>query len=529
MSDTACNRLSKLPSELLVLIFQHTTDFSSLWSLTHTSSYFGSVYDSHAYLITNAILNNKVPSPIRALMQGAFSLHKGTFLCRTPEDALSEFKWSEVPLLSNVSGTSSEFRWLIRLAHHLQVHTRLYIEACMQRCLQGKLGDRKYPEGFEFPTWTEEQRGFLGFWRIVFLNRLRIESHKGSLRWLPEAKDDLWSGRLYWDSDSLFLTCTMQTLMALDYLTGYHSAPKSQKRAILCQVLTLLPIPKEREFGWYCQPPPTWQAISQGQCPDENPRIHSEIFTTPLDTGYDQLARQSSNQSHFRIIDLEEDPSDKAEEERNQGVQAPSPEVNQEQYQPSDETHDLQRPRERYFGPISSSDESDEDYFYSDEDDEDGSHENEDSDESGSIPRVGCLRILYDISDTDSDDYEYPERLEIRRRSADQYVAHPIRDFEPHSVQEEYLELERAPLGLQFWNSMKLNPEGGPGKYFGFDVYSQYGFLLWEEWRMIEFGLWSDNALDDIFVYYRRWFHFLSSEDMAFHKKFRFSWDEDWL
>lgn len=219
MSDTDVDHLSKLPTELLVSIFQQCTDFSSLWSLIHTSSRLLSVFDEWACDIANAVLNTKVPSPTRAPMQGVLSLHKGTFLCRTPENELSEFDWAEVPLFENLSGALSQIKWLIRLAHHINIFSRLNIEQCLKRCLQGPLGQREYPPGFETPSWTEEQRSLLGFWRAIFLNQLRKASLGGSLRWPTHTIE-------YLHSSSQFafdpLTPVMQINMALDYFTDVH-------------------------------------------------------------------------------------------------------------------------------------------------------------------------------------------------------------------------------------------------------------------------------------------------------------------
>ncbi|KAJ5751578.1 hypothetical protein N7520_008495 [Penicillium odoratum] len=544
MSEKVHDRLSKLPNELLVLIFQQSTNFSSVWSLMHTSSYLASVFNDHACLIVNAVLNTKVPSQSRALIQGVLTLHKGTFLSRTPEDELYYFDWSEVPLLPSVSATSSDMRWLVRLAHHVHNHAHLYIEVCMQRCLQSRLGDRNYSEGFKIPTWTEEQRGLLGFWRLIFVNQLREESQKGSLRWPPQTIDSLKGGMRRYGRSSLF--CTMQTTMALDYLTGYYSAPKSQLPSINSMVLRLPPVPAQREFGWHCQPLPTWQAISQGQEPDEILRMQIKTTNTPFDAESDQLAPRLGNQLESPLVVSEEEPAEELEEEPadetndeteekcGQSNQVANQEArrdaNQGRVEQSDGNLDPRTPR-YYFGPPSSSSESSDDVdLLPDEDEEGRSDEDEHSDDDERSSRRGAYScILRDVSDTDSQDYEYPGRLEVRNRPVSQYVARPVRDFGPNSTVEECLDLERWPLGLQFWDSMILNPEGGPGKYMRFDAYARYGFLLWEEWRMIEFGLWSNKPIEDMSVYYHRWFRFLSPEDMSFHSKFRYSWDDDWL
>ncbi|KAJ5201486.1 uncharacterized protein N7498_006149 [Penicillium cinerascens] len=327
--------------------------------------------------------------------------------------------------------------------------------------------------------------------------------------------------------------------MVLDYLRGY---PKSERLLERSKIFNLPPILKEREFGWDCQPPPSWQAISQGQEPDENPReqitasdIVSNVVTEPS-------AEQLINEMECQLVDpseqLEEEPRENLGEEQEeasseQHSQEPSQELSLRNCQQSDENLSLRSRRIRWFGPQSSSSESEpnEFYFLSDEDSEgDDDDENEDSDDGESIVIRPTRCTLRDTSDTDSDEYEFPDRLRVIGGSISQYRECPVQDFGPDSTgEEEYLDLERASLGLQFWSSMVSNPEGGPGKYMHFKAYSRYGFLLWEEWRMIEFGLWSNKPIEDMSVYYQKWFRFLCPEDMALHKKFRYAWDEDWL
>lgn len=71
--------------------------------------------------------------------------------------------------------------------------------------------------------------------------------------------------------------------------------------------------------------------------------------------------------------------------------------------------------------------------------------------------------------------------------------------FGPQSIgAEEYFDLDRQPVGLQFWRSMMGNPQGGPAKYMRFGGYVRYGFSIWEEQQMIKFGLWSRDAIEDM-------------------------------
>lgn len=46
---------------------------------------------------------------------------------------------------------------------------------------------------------------------------------------------------------------------------------------------------------------------------------------------------------------------------------------------------------------------------------------------------------------------------------------------------------------------------------------------------MIEFGLWSNNTIEDMPEHYRRWYRFLSPEDIAcFMEKVRYYGNEDY-
>ncbi|THC91961.1 hypothetical protein EYZ11_008577 [Aspergillus tanneri] len=303
--------------------------------------------------------------------------------------------------------------------------------------------------------------------------------------------------------------------MALNYLTNFDSVPKSERLLIRSKIFKLPPFPKDREFCWDCRPPPSWEAITQGQEPDKNPREPTTVSDTALIAVTDPGAEQLRNQIKLQIVgsggEPEEEPEEESSEQRSQErIQEPSQDfsldANHRRDEQPDEELDLRSRRNWWFGPLSSSSESEEDvYFFSDEYKEgDDDDKNKDGDDDESNGGGATLCILRPPSETDSDDYEYPDRLQILNRPINQYRARPVRDFGPDLTgKEECLDLERAPLGLQFWDSMVLNPEGGPGKYM--------------------------RPIEDMSVYYQKWFRFLCPEDMAFHQKFRYVWDKDWL
>ncbi|KAJ5113937.1 hypothetical protein N7456_002471 [Penicillium angulare] len=428
-----------------------------------------SVFDERACDIVNSILNTKIPSPIRGLMQGVLSSHNGTFRTYLPSHELHGSNWCDVRPLTSVSGTLLQLKWFVQLAHQVHVHAHLSIEMCIQRCLQSPLGQQKHPENFETPSWTEEQRSLIGFWRLIFLNQLRINGQKRSLKWTAQVMYSLNDGGLNYNHP---FTHTIQTLMALDYITGFFLLSQEEKQNVSSNPLNLPPIPKDREFGFDCQSPPSWQSVNQRPSQISSPRAQGAAFFGP-----------SSNSS--------EDASD----------------LDEYDYMQSDDN-----------GEDESSDKEDE--------------EDDDGNERTLTGAFSC--ILRDTSDSDSDrndrEYEYPNKLQVLRYPIIPWKTRPIRDYGPMAKRvDESLDLGREPLGLQFYRSMAENQEGGPGKYMSPFAYIRYGFGLWEEQRFIELGLWSNDLIEDMHEYYKTWFQFLSPDDMVFHRKFRYATDEDYL
>lgn len=158
--------------------------------------------------------------------------------------------------------------------------------------------------------------------------------------------------------------------------------------------------------------------------------------------------------------------------------------------------------RRYYFGP--DSDESEDDYEF-----ELNSHDSEEDSEDEKSSSS---------SESSRASYERPRRFATHCTLYDvrTYVPRRVRDYGPHSPQQkEWENLNQGSLGTQFWLSMFGNPAGGPAKYMPAGAYVRYGFVIWEEQRMIHFGLWSHHALDNISEYYRRWYAFLSPQEVG--------------
>jgi hypothetical protein len=226
---TGQDQLSQLPVELLVIVFQHCTDFTSLWSLISTSSRLSSIFNERACEIVSTILNTTVPSPTRVLMQAVFSMQKGLFAYNSLREAQSlGTGYVQYEPLECVSGTSSQLRGFVRLCHHVHVLAHMTIKSCIQRCLDSPLGQRHYPEGFEDPTWTEEQRMLLGFWRFVYWNQLKSNRCKNLLQWSSTDLFVLNTWMPYYDSPAVL---GKQAFTALFYIEDII-APGTPKKSL---------------------------------------------------------------------------------------------------------------------------------------------------------------------------------------------------------------------------------------------------------------------------------------------------------
>lgn len=280
-----------------------------------------------------------------------------------------------------------------------------------------------------------------------------------------------------------------------------YSVSKSERALLDSKTFNLSSLPKEKRSGWNCQRSPSPEAISQGQEPDENVRQLVIVSDIELSVGICTEAENSSNEMNSQNVDSTEesrrhtdvraDGELEAGEEGEllaQPVQEQGQEVSEvtsrgyahdidpgREQQFSGHNSDTQSPMRRWYGPPGSSSESEEGaYGSSNENEEDNtdvedseekdSHEDEDSDsdESTGVGAADC--ILRSPSETDSEDYHFPWRLRIRYPSSNPYRPRPVQDFGPGSTSKnEWLDLPRPPLGLQFWNSMTLNPKEVPG------------------------------------------------------------------
>ncbi|PIG82147.1 hypothetical protein AARAC_000092 [Aspergillus arachidicola] len=460
--------LSRLPAELLYEIFQRCPDVSALWSLLNTSSRMSAAFDARASEIVDAVLNLTVPVQTRLYMRQFLLLRTGIHSYSSFEEAQTD----RFLLCKRIIATPDQLRGFVALSHRVHVLAHLCIERCLQRCLDSPLGQRKYPMGFIFPTWTEEQRSILSFWRVLFCNELKLQGLKGHLDWSPRELARLQSRGLYQHVSSN--TARFQAMTALRFMceqTNPEGSEEELSDGIKQHEPFQLPrIPEGTEYGWTCQPPPSPCAVTQGWSPADpwlpEPRPFIRIAPSPI---------------------LEQRVASDTDSDDEELLLTPvqSQEMESEELE-SDE---------------SESDESD-------------------SDESGigqgicrCFPALSSEERLIIVDNPPSDPEIIPP------------VPLPIQGFGEVPSGGEWRTLHGETIGVKFWESMDGNPSAGPGQYIRSGVYLKYGFAIWEEQRMIDMGLWSTQARVDASDHLRRWYSFLSEEDLKFYDSRRRYYD----
>ncbi|RAQ57901.1 hypothetical protein COH20_004347 [Aspergillus flavus] len=457
-NSTGQSYLSHLPTELLFKIFQQCPDVSALWSLLTTSSRMLAIFNARASEIVDDVLNLTVPVQTRLYMRQVLVLRIGIYSYSSFEEAQTD-----ISLLSEkVIATPEQLRSFVALSHRIHVLAHLCIERCLRRCMDSPLGEREFHVGFCFPTWTEEQRSILSFWRVLFYNELKVEGLKGHLEWSTLDLSEL----LHHGPYQHFTTdiAKFQAMTALrfisDQTTPEGSEEELSKGAEQLGPFQLPRLPEGKEFGWTCQPPPSLWAVTQGWNPDDPRLLEPRAFIR--------------SKTSLRIL---------------------------ASYSESDDEELLLTPLE------SEESESEESEIYESESDED------DSDDGWGVGRGGCLLRIPSSSSEESVTLE-------ENPSRDPEITSPvplIQDFGQFSTGEECQKLHGQTIGVQFWNRMRGRSNAGPGQYIRSGAYLKYGFAIWEEQRMIDMGLWSTQASADASECLRRWYSFLSEEDLNYH------------
>lgn len=463
-NSTSQGCLSQLPAELLYEIFQRCPDFSALWSLLNTSSRTLAVFNVRASEIVDAVLNSTVPVQTRVHMRQVLALRTGTYSYSSYAEAQNS-RVNQFQLSRKIIATPEQLRSFVKLSHRIHVLAHLCIDRCLQRCLESPLGQREYPVGFRFPTWTEEQRSILSFWRVLFFNELKLEGLKGHLDWSPRELEEL---RIHGPYQHFAPTTPIfQARTALRFICEQINPEGSEEEFSdgASQPFQLPKLPEGTEFGWTCQPPPSLWAVNQGWNPADPP---PEPKPTPKPETRPMSERRVAS-------DTDSDDEELYSNRSSEQLESEEPE--------SDE---------------SESDESESEEPGSDKSDSERL-------ESRPAPMSEPVTKVIVVQNPPSDPEIIPP------------VPLLIQHFGQVPTGEEWRKLHGETIGVQFWRGMSGNRKAGPGQHIRSGAYLKYGFAIWEEQRMINMGLWSTQALVDASDYLQIWYSFLSEEDLNWH------------
>ncbi|GAQ10151.1 probable arabinan endo-1,5-alpha-L-arabinosidase A [Aspergillus lentulus] len=266
------------------------------------------------------------------------------------------------------------------------------------------------------------------------------------------------------------------------------------------------------EFDWVCEPPPSSKAITQGRTFEDCDHDLAVMFPLkqsghPQQRGDDESSPEAA-QDPSHDLRAGSSPEHSLEHSRESPSQS-RPDLTGEAIQPP------RRPARFFYGTDSEDVSSDDNEWSTAEDFQEDTEDEESSSDSGSDtswdgPRRGVNICIYRDPTLSPPDEFYNRGRPLP------YAPRPVRDYGSQSLRgPEWEDLDREPLGIQFWRSMSGDPPAGPAKYMQFHPYARYGFAFWEEQRMMQLGLWSHQALDDPVEYYRRWYTFLSQEDRS--------------
>jgi hypothetical protein len=262
--STPQDLLHRLPTELLIEILKHCSDFTSLWSLIHVSRHLQTVCHTNAVVIFNAVLSSSlIPAEIRSVMWGVLCVRAGSFQSQTLAHAaefavnIQEGADSGLSHLIVLPG----LRWkFVRLTHRIHSLAHSCIDSCLQSCSAFSTAQ---PASLGPPSWTEEQRALLAFWRMQFFFELKVASFRRRLDWPPGELTLLNLTRIKYFYQQDFVQ--EQILTALDFIEGLRasdiSPPSSGKGSSARDPSTLpflLPNPPQgTEYSLICGPHPS--------------------------------------------------------------------------------------------------------------------------------------------------------------------------------------------------------------------------------------------------------------------------------
>lgn len=200
--------LNKMPTEMLLNIYKNCPSLSAVWALANTSRRLSGVFDAHAAIIVETVLQSTVPDETVCLMKAVVQIRTGALdvvkasklndiaesfagatARRTKEvsqirngtfNAAEASKLNDTAesisdaLLSNLSSQPLShnvppplLRKFVGLVHQLRAIARLGIMSGLQG-LASRMGT-----SVGIPSWLTEQRAIISFWRMQFFFELK--------------------------------------------------------------------------------------------------------------------------------------------------------------------------------------------------------------------------------------------------------------------------------------------------------------------------------------------------------------------
>ncbi|KAL5357188.1 hypothetical protein BJX96DRAFT_144030 [Aspergillus floccosus] len=478
--------LSCLPSELLFEIHRRCSSFSCLWSLLNTSSRLRSVFNERANDIVHTVLNSTNPVQTRVRMRIVLAMQTRSLSAQRYE-SIESTQSAQWILSESLVASPEQLRQFVRLSHRIHVMAHLCIAECLENCLASPISPREIPLNLEGPSWTEENRVLLGLWHVWCLNGLKIAAREGHLRWSEEDIALVQRAGVY--RFPAYPNSVYQGITASRWLWRQANPGLSEADFWPDGTPDILPLPRlahSAEFGWKCQEPSTPAAIEQDWMgcieyhpPKPNPppvmvhRPEAQIWSS--DSSDDDYEFDSESPSEE---DASEDGDSEAEASGSEG---------------SDTDSEAE--------PLSS----------------EGSDSDSAPSESTQAPPVSSLRVVN----------RNPPQINAPIRKFQWYAARSRRPPEHGKLEKEWHNLDARTLGWQIWYNMTSDPNAGDAQHMAYNGYIKYGFAIWEERRMIDLGMWSNDAWNNPTRFYWRCYELLSDKDVHCHSWLYQTYDSD--
>lgn len=277
--------LHRLPNELLLEVLQQCPDFSALWSLIHTCTKLRSLFSDNPTMVVESILKNSaVASPTRSLMLAILHIRNKSFTYCTWDEDRQHFILPDDDLCFPPTLPPVLLRKFISLVHRIHTLAHTCLDHYLQCFNAAALETPNHTKQATLPpSWFEEQRAILAFWRVQIFFELKTSLQGGHLmQHIPDFQSVTLKGFYNTYDQELALTALDYIKEALSSRAGaasekedshYIKTPSSEMSLstlnqgplapAVCGLLDnkanafCLPEPDITAVRWTCSPKPT--------------------------------------------------------------------------------------------------------------------------------------------------------------------------------------------------------------------------------------------------------------------------------